>query len=82
MLVPFGQQASGSFSAEEQLAIAGYFLGGNQEHESGAASMIAEALAASGRRSPNVLSLNLIDGTILAYRDAGLRDFVQVSLQV
>jgi hypothetical protein len=73
VLVPFGQQAAGSLNADEQLAIASYFLGG----EKAPPSEIAALLSASGARSPNVLGLQLVDGSTKAYSDSKLHDYVQ-----
>ena len=52
VLVPFGQQAAGSFSADEQLELANFFFDGR-----GDPSDVSGIMAASAARSPSVLSL-------------------------
>jgi len=76
VLVPFGQQAAGSFSADEQLSMASYFLSPNPPAKV-TKSEIAATLAASAARSPSVLTLTRVDGTTRGYTGSGLREFVQ-----
>ena len=58
LLLPLGQQTAGSLTADEQLLLARYFIGGGDGAAPSGAD-VAAALAASARRSPTVLSLAL-----------------------
>lgn len=57
LLVPFGKQAIGSFSADEQLAIATFFLGESSNQDRASVPDIGAIMAASAARSPSVLKL-------------------------
>jgi hypothetical protein len=71
LLLPFGQQAGASLSAEEQLALATFFFDQGALDEK-AADGIAAIMATSAARSPSVVSLSQT-GASKVYSNAGRR---------
>jgi len=68
LLVPFGQQASGSLGSDEQLALAKFFYDGD-----GSPAEIARTMLASAGRSPGVLGTSQLGEAQVATDGAGKR---------
>jgi hypothetical protein len=68
LLVPFGQQASGSLNSEEQLFLAKYFF-----DSQGSPADVARTMLTSAGRSPSVLSTSQTGEASLARDGAGKR---------
>ena len=75
LLIPLGQQAAGSLSADDQLLLASHFLGGS---DGGDAQDVARVMSTSTARSPSVVSVERI-GAARERTDTNGRCYVSFS---
>lgn len=81
LLIPFGVQAAGSFSPDEQLGLASYFLDAGKGAPTQAdAEQVAKTMLTSAGRSPTVLQLRAA-GSVGAATDANGRRYVRYAYE-
>ena len=81
LLIPFGQQAAGSFDADEQLALANYFLGDASKRQASDAIKLASVMSTSAGRSRGVLKMQPMVAATRAYSKGG-REFINYQYEV